>query len=73
MKSRACFRGIHAVLCGVIGLSTLFFALTQGRGGPTVSFSPRHFASPTGVMLDPHTGLRLGGADPFGYGVAGGR
>jgi gamma-glutamyltranspeptidase / glutathione hydrolase len=39
----------------------------------TVSFSPRHFASPTGVMLDPHTGLRLGGADPFGYGIAGGR
>ena len=39
----------------------------------TVSFAPRHFASPTGVMLDPDTRLRLGGADPFGYGIAGGR
>ena len=39
----------------------------------TVSFAPRHFASPTGVMLDPHTGLRLGGADPFACGIAAGR
>jgi gamma-glutamyltranspeptidase/glutathione hydrolase len=39
----------------------------------TVSFAPRHFASPTGVMLDADTGLRLGGADPFGYGIAAGR
>jgi gamma-glutamyltranspeptidase / glutathione hydrolase len=39
----------------------------------TVSFWPRHFASPTGVMLDADTGVRLGGADPFGYGIAGGR
>ena len=38
----------------------------------TVSFSPRQFASPTGVMVDPVTGLRLGGADPFGYGIAAG-
>jgi gamma-glutamyltranspeptidase/glutathione hydrolase len=39
----------------------------------TVSFSPRHFASPTGVAVDPATGLRFGGADPFGIGVAAGR
>ena len=39
----------------------------------TVSFSPRQFASPTGVMLDPQSRLRLGGADPFGYGIAAGR
>jgi gamma-glutamyltranspeptidase/glutathione hydrolase len=39
----------------------------------TVSFWPRHFASPTGVAIDPHSGLRFGGADPFGPGVAQGR
>jgi gamma-glutamyltranspeptidase/glutathione hydrolase len=39
----------------------------------SVSFAPRQFASPTGVMLDPETGLRLGGADPFAYGIAAGR
>jgi len=39
----------------------------------TVSFWPRHFASPTGVAVDPATGARLGGADPFGMGVALGR
>jgi gamma-glutamyltranspeptidase/glutathione hydrolase len=38
-----------------------------------VSFSPRQFASPTGVMVDPTTGLRFGGADPFGIGIAAGR
>jgi gamma-glutamyltranspeptidase / glutathione hydrolase len=38
-----------------------------------VSFSPRQFASPTGVAVDPTTGLRYGGADPFGIGVAAGR
>jgi gamma-glutamyltranspeptidase/glutathione hydrolase len=37
-----------------------------------VSFSPRVFASPTGVAVDPTTGLRYGGADPFGPGVAAG-
>jgi gamma-glutamyltranspeptidase / glutathione hydrolase len=37
-----------------------------------VSFSPRHFASPTGVMVNLENGLRLGGADPFGYGIAAG-
>jgi gamma-glutamyltranspeptidase / glutathione hydrolase len=36
----------------------------------TVSFWPRHFASPTGVAVDPRTGLRYGGADPFAAGVA---
>src|SRR5919202_6824511 len=34
-----------------------------------VSFSPRGFASPTGVTVDPTTGLRSGGADPFGMGI----
>jgi gamma-glutamyltranspeptidase / glutathione hydrolase len=38
-----------------------------------VSFSPRGFASPTGVAVDPRTGIRYGGADPFGAGIAGGR
>jgi gamma-glutamyltranspeptidase/glutathione hydrolase len=38
-----------------------------------VSFSPRAFASPTGVTVDPETGLRGGGADPFGMGIAAGR
>jgi gamma-glutamyltranspeptidase/glutathione hydrolase len=38
-----------------------------------VSFSPRQFASPTGVTVDPVTGLRFGGADPFGIGIAAGR
>ncbi len=38
----------------------------------TVSFSPRVFASPTGVAVDPATGLRFGGADPFGAGTAAG-
>lgn len=37
-----------------------------------VSFSPRGFASPTGVTVDPVTGLRHGGADPFGMGIAAG-
>jgi gamma-glutamyltranspeptidase/glutathione hydrolase len=37
-----------------------------------VSFSPRGFASPTGVAVDPRTGLRSGGADPFGMGIAAG-
>jgi gamma-glutamyltranspeptidase/glutathione hydrolase len=37
-----------------------------------VSFSPRGFASPTGVTVDPTTGLRYGGADPFGMGIAAG-
>lgn len=36
----------------------------------TVSFWPRHFASPTGVTVDPQTRLRYGGADPFAEGVA---
>jgi gamma-glutamyltranspeptidase/glutathione hydrolase len=38
-----------------------------------VSFSPRGFASPTGVTVDPTSGLRYGGADPFGAGIAAGR
>ena len=38
-----------------------------------VSFSPRQFASPTGVTVDAETGLRYGGADPFGIGIAAGR
>lgn len=38
-----------------------------------VSFSPRVFASPTGVAVDPATGFRSGGADPFGAGIAAGR
>lgn len=38
-----------------------------------VTFAPRAFASPTGVQVDPGTGLRYGGADPFGPGIAGGR
>ena len=38
-----------------------------------VSFWPRHFAMPTGVAVDPTTGLRFGGADPFAMGVALGR
>lgn len=37
-----------------------------------VSFSPRGFASPTGVTVDPASGLRYGGADPFGIGIAAG-
>lgn len=37
-----------------------------------VSFSPRGFASPTGVAVDPQTGLRSGGADPFAMGIAAG-
>ncbi|MDQ6773692.1 MAG: gamma-glutamyltransferase [Candidatus Dormibacteraeota bacterium] len=36
----------------------------------SVSFWPRHFASPTGVTVDPQTGLRQGGADIFAEGVA---
>jgi gamma-glutamyltranspeptidase / glutathione hydrolase len=39
----------------------------------SVSFSPRQFASPTGVAVDPRTDLRTGGADPFGIGIAAGR
>ncbi len=39
----------------------------------TVSFWPQHFGLPTGVAVDPATGLRLGGAVPFGMGVAIGR
>lgn len=38
-----------------------------------VTFAPRAFASPTGVQVDPASGLRYGGADPFGPGIAGGR
>ncbi|MDQ6907332.1 MAG: gamma-glutamyltransferase family protein, partial [Chloroflexota bacterium] len=38
-----------------------------------VSFSPRGFASPTGVTVDSVSGLRCGGADPFGAGIAAGR
>jgi gamma-glutamyltranspeptidase/glutathione hydrolase len=38
-----------------------------------ISFSPRQFASPTGVSVDPISGLRFGGADPFGIGIAAGR
>jgi gamma-glutamyltranspeptidase/glutathione hydrolase len=38
-----------------------------------VSFSPRQFASPTGVSVEPSSGLRCGGADPFGIGIATGR
>ena len=38
-----------------------------------VTFAPRAFASPTGVTVDPATGLRYGGADPFGIGIAAGR
>lgn len=37
-----------------------------------VTFAPRAFASPTGVTVDPETGLRNGGADPFGIGIAAG-
>ena len=37
-----------------------------------VTFAPRAFASPTGVTVDPATGLRNGGADPFGIGIAAG-
>jgi gamma-glutamyltranspeptidase/glutathione hydrolase len=37
-----------------------------------VTFAPRAFASPTGVQVNPETGLRLGGADPFGIGIAAG-
>jgi len=47
------------------------------RGHPvrevSMSFWPRHFASPTGVALDPRSGLRFSGADPFGPGMASGR
>ncbi len=38
-----------------------------------IAFAPRAFASPTGVTVDPETGLRGGGADPFGIGIAAGR
>lgn len=38
-----------------------------------VSFSPRGFASPTGVAVDFESGIRYGGADPFGIGIAAGR
>jgi gamma-glutamyltranspeptidase / glutathione hydrolase len=38
-----------------------------------VTFAPRAFASPTGVQVDPESGLRYGGADPFGPGIAAGR
>jgi gamma-glutamyltranspeptidase / glutathione hydrolase len=38
----------------------------------TVAFAPRHFASPTGVAVDPSTGLRTGGADPWAIGIAAG-
>jgi gamma-glutamyltranspeptidase / glutathione hydrolase len=38
-----------------------------------VTFAPRAFASPTGIQVDPETGLRYGGADPFGPGIAAGR
>ena len=37
-----------------------------------VTFAPRAFASPTGVALDVVTGLRTGGADPLGMGIAAG-
>ncbi|HUG14437.1 MAG TPA: gamma-glutamyltransferase [Thermomicrobiales bacterium] len=36
------------------------------------AFAPRAFASPTGVQVDPETGVRYGGADPFGIGIAAG-
>jgi gamma-glutamyltranspeptidase/glutathione hydrolase len=38
-----------------------------------IAFAPRAFASPTGVTVDPDSGLRYGGADPFGIGIAAGR
>jgi hypothetical protein len=38
-----------------------------------VSFSPHGFANPTGITVDPATGIRYGGADPFGAGIAAGR
>ncbi|MDP9362786.1 MAG: gamma-glutamyltransferase [Chloroflexota bacterium] len=38
-----------------------------------VAFSPRAFASPAAVAVDPATGIRFGGADPFGAGIAAGR
>jgi hypothetical protein len=38
-----------------------------------VAVAPRVFASPTGVTVDPGSGLRHGGADPFGIGIAAGR
>jgi hypothetical protein len=38
-----------------------------------VSFSPRGFASPTGVAVDPRTSIRYGGTDPFAAGIAAGR
>ncbi|HEX3722289.1 MAG TPA: gamma-glutamyltransferase, partial [Nitrolancea sp.] len=37
-----------------------------------VAFAPRGFASPTGVTVDSESGLRYGGADPFGIGIAAG-
>jgi gamma-glutamyltranspeptidase / glutathione hydrolase len=37
-----------------------------------VTFAPRAFASPTGVTVDPASGIRYGGADPFGIGIAAG-
>jgi gamma-glutamyltranspeptidase/glutathione hydrolase len=39
----------------------------------SVSFWPQHFGLPTGVAVDPATGLRYGGAVPFAMGVAIGR
>lgn len=38
-----------------------------------VAFSPRAFASPAVIAVDADTGLRYGGADPFGGGIAAGR
>ena len=37
-----------------------------------VAFSPRAFASPAVIAVDADTGLRYGGADPFGGGIAAG-
>jgi gamma-glutamyltranspeptidase/glutathione hydrolase len=51
------------------GLRARGHDVTEAR----VSFSPRQFASPTGVAVDPATGVRTGGADPFGMGIAAGR
>jgi gamma-glutamyltranspeptidase/glutathione hydrolase len=49
----------------------------RGMGHPvrevSVSFWPQHFGLPTGVAVDPATGLRHGGAVPFAMGVAIGR
>lgn len=38
-----------------------------------VAFSPRAFASPAALAVDPASRLRYGGADPFGGGIAAGR